>query len=93
MSNFFEFLFILIFVTKKLHAQCACRLENLLAQRKECMHLCKRACVKSSTVARSNNVTLNSFVIIFFVRLHMYYIVNNICEHPLKCLLIEKIQN
>ena len=40
MSNFFEFLFILKFVTKKLHAQCACRLENLLAQRKKCMHLC-----------------------------------------------------
>ena len=49
MSNFFEFLFILKFVTKKLHAQCACRLENLLAQRKKCMHLCKCACVKSST--------------------------------------------
>ena len=39
----FEFLFILKFVTKKLHAQCACRLENLLAQRKKCMHLCKCA--------------------------------------------------
>ena len=49
MSNFFEFLFILKFVTKKLHAQCACRLEILLAQRKKCMHLCKCACVKSST--------------------------------------------
>ena len=49
MINFFEFLFILKFVTKKLHAQCACRLENLLAQRKMCMHLCKCACVKSST--------------------------------------------
>ena len=49
MSNFFEFLFILKFVTKKMHAQCACRLENLLAQRKKCMHLCKCACVKSST--------------------------------------------
>ena len=47
----FEFLFILKFVTKKLHAQCACRLENLLAQRKKCMHLCKCACVKSSTVS------------------------------------------
>ena len=52
MSNFFEFLFILKFVTKKLHAQCACRLENLLAQRKKCMHLCKSACVKSSTESR-----------------------------------------
>ena len=49
MSNFFEFLFISKFVTKKLHAQCACRLENLLAQRKKCMHLCKCACVKSTT--------------------------------------------
>ena len=49
MSNFFEFLIILKFVTKKLHAQCACRLENLLAQRKKCMHFCKCACVKSST--------------------------------------------
>ena len=49
MSSFFEFLFILKYVTKKLHAQCACRLENLLAQRKKCMHLCKCACVKSST--------------------------------------------
>ena len=39
------------FVTKKLHAQCACRLEILLAQRKKCMHLCKCACVKSSTDA------------------------------------------
>ena len=26
-----------------------CRLENLLAQRKKCMHLCKCACVKSPT--------------------------------------------
>ena len=34
---------------KKLHAQCACRLEILLAQRKKSMHLCKCACVKSST--------------------------------------------
>ena len=33
-SSFFEFLFILKYVTKKLHAQCACRLEDLLAQRK-----------------------------------------------------------
>ena len=56
MSNFVEFLFILKFVTKKLHAQCACRLENLLAQRKKCMHLCKCACVKSSTVKVKNKV-------------------------------------
>ena len=55
MSNFFEFLFILKFVTKKLHAQCACRLENLLAQRKKCMHLCKCACVKSSTGLMAHN--------------------------------------
>ena len=59
MSNFFEFLFILKFVTKKLHAQCACRLENLLAQRKKCMHLCKCACVKSSTDNEQWTVKLN----------------------------------
>ena len=54
MSNLFVFLFILKFVTKKLHAQCACRLGNLLAQMKKCMHLCKCACVKSSTVWTSH---------------------------------------
>ena len=43
-------------------------------------------------IARSNNVTLNSFVIIFLLD-YTCIIVNNICEHPLKCLLIEKMQN
>ena len=37
-------------------------------------------------------MTLNSFVIIFLLD-YTCIIVNNICEHPLKCLLIEKIQN
>ena len=43
-------------------------------------------------IARSNNVTLNSFVIIFLLD-YTCIIVNNICEHLPKCLLIEKIQN
>ena len=68
MSNFFEFLFILKFVTKKLHAQCACRLENLLAQRKKCMHLCKCACVKSST-----DLYLLIFEALWILKEHMFY--------------------
>ena len=43
-------------------------------------------------IARSNNVTFNGFVIIFLLD-YTCIIVNNICEYPLKCLLIEKIQN
>ena len=72
MSNFFELLFILKFVTKKLHAQCACRLANLLAQRKKRMHLCKCACVKSSTVIIFHEMGLTvifkSVYYIFFLK-------------------------